>query len=847
METSTSSIKSPAQLVSPPMSPKPLPTAPNKGSSPGLSRHISTSQARPPSRSASRQEDHARHVVSERPQSRSASRHHDYVSQVTQQRSLSRHGEYSNAAASHQAYPKPSSRQGESSVHPTYGDPLARTLSGSSQKDSLREVSSPDSVPVHHQASSVGTNIGRSQSHASGLWSRDASTINSQQHSRSNSVSSRKSNTLGSIRKRTGPNKSSQLQQPSHHSPSPPSRRSEESSSAQSKLLHGDDSALKSPQIARAISARRVSPLRVDSVERIQLVRTPDRKSSSLGRRSSVKSNNARRKSEQAPMVSELEGPLQEPAMLQRAPSGKNFNMSPTSRQNATPRYTVCDSDDDDRSETDLPIQNPLTSKVKTPLVEAIPPPPIHRQSSSLKRVTMVSQSEYSNSPTTPTYRLGTPVARETSPAICNVPGHTSYSSTSFLPLHPALADPRDSFGEPFDQNTLMSRPQTASRPSASLAFAHKATASSVSARTHGRPPIPHTSSSLVQAPDDSGGAINTAHPLLQAGRHSRFAAQTAPGTPHTREGLPLRHYRSQDVISKPTPDSEEKEVFMPPKRSSSLHQGSTARSTMSPVLPVASPMSAPTIDTIPPNEKPSPQASAEATPNINLAPPSARSSIGSPPSATGATPPAISRTRSPLPVSRSTPDLPTDVQRASVMTADLPHPGRKIPSGGTQTTPFYLNPVSDAAFVDLSAITPPSTPPNGRQPPRPLVKLSRPFSPLPRKKPFNVFPSTKPLHINGTSNPSGPSAISILNPIGSEKKGWRRIFGNRVGGGNPKISAPMLIMGDANGSTIASPKNKKSSKFRHGSKTGDATPDSGFMGVGKDGVWITRKNFLKT
>ena len=830
------------------MSPKPLPGAPNNDPSPSPSRHASISQVRPVSRSASRHGNYTTHMAQDRPVSRSTSRQDDYVSQVAQQRSLTRRGESLKQTTYQQPTVRSNSRQGEYPCQAANAGSPVR--SPSRQADHQQQISRERSVPAHQHSQPERENGDLKQSSFSGFWSVDRSRVSSQQHSRSNSISKRPLNAPGqSLQPNVPVSQVSQHQDPVAATPKfVDARRPNAGSSNQ---VRQPDGTLKSPQIARAISARRVSPqMRVNSAERIQVVQTQDPKASSLGRRPSAKGGDAQRRSEHAPMIRELEEAETKPLIPQRTASRKAAEKPSPIKDDASPQYPSQNDDNDDRSDTDLPIQNPPTPKARTPPPTKVPPPPGHARQNSGKHMTMVSQSDYSNSPTSPTLRFGTPVSREGSPAIRNVPGHSTYNSVSFLPMHPALsplADPRGSFGEPFTQQALMSRPSTAPRLTTAPTSLSTVTALSTSTPIHRRPSVTKVPSSMSNAPDDSEGSVNVAHPLLQAERHSRFATiRTTLGTPRIREDVSLRHYRSQEAIRRPTPDSEEKEVFVPPKRSSSLGRATT-HSALSASLQAFSPVSAPTITTRPPTEgSQNPVAQTEPIANANLAPNSPQSSVSTLPSAAGATPPAISRTRSPIPVSNSTPDLPTDLQRASVMSADLPHPGRKIPSGGPRVTPSYLNPVSSAALVDFLATTPPSTPPNGTKPPQPLIKPDRTFSPFPNKKPLNVFPSTKPLHINGTSICDGPRAIPILNPIGSEKRGWRRIFGNKVGG-NPKISAPMLLMGNASVNEIASPKQKKNSKSKQGGKMGDATPDGGFMGVGKDGVWISRKNFLKT
>ena len=415
------------------MSPKPLPGAPSKDPSPGPSRHVSMSQLRPISRSTSRQGDYTNHIGQDRPMSRSTSRQGDYISQVARQRSFSRRGESLNQISYQEPVVRSNSRQGNYPSQIANAAPLARSSSrqGGFQQQSLRETS----MPTHQHSQSVGENGDHRQSSYSGFWSVDQSRVSSQQHSRSNSISKRQPNPTGQLSRSDVPI----TQMSSHQDPvaaTPPlieARRPNVDTGAQTRQPNGINGALKSPLIAHAMSARRVSPqMRVNSAERIQVVRTPDPKTSSMGRRPSTKGNDVQRKSEHAPMVRELEEADEEPPVPQRVASRKASKKTPPTKENAIPQSPNPDDDNDGRSETDLPIQNPPTPKARTPPPSNVPPPPGHRRQNSGKRMTMVSQSDYSNSPTSPTYRFGTPVTREQSPAIRNIPGHSTYNSVSF-------------------------------------------------------------------------------------------------------------------------------------------------------------------------------------------------------------------------------------------------------------------------------------------------------------------------------------------------------------------------------------------------------------------------------
>lgn len=97
----------------------------------------------------------------------------------------------------------------------------------------------------------------------------------------------------------------------------------------------------------------------------------------------------------------------------------------------------------------------------------------------------------------------------------------------------------------------------------------------------------------------------------------------------------------------------------------------------------------------------------------------------------------------------------------------------------------------------------------------------------------------------------SAPASASAT----TEKKGWKKVFsGSSKKPKGDKSESPVLLKSP----DLEKPKKKKkSSEKGHKKQTSkdntqngaeEVTPDSsGFMGVGKDGVWISRKNFLRT
>ena len=83
-----------------------------------------------------------------------------------------------------------------------------------------------------------------------------------------------------------------------------------------------------------------------------------------------------------------------------------------------------------------------------------------------------------------------------------------------------------------------------------------------------------------------------------------------------------------------------------------------------------------------------------------------------------------------------------------------------------------------------------------------------------------------------------------------AKRKGWKKVFGGTIKGGKrvdreksakKKVDVPKARWGrdpvvNTNGNGSAP-----------GTGSAGKGADEGFVGMGKDGVWISRKNFLKT
>ena len=102
--------------------------------------------------------------------------------------------------------------------------------------------------------------------------------------------------------------------------------------------------------------------------------------------------------------------------------------------------------------------------------------------------------------------------------------------------------------------------------------------------------------------------------------------------------------------------------------------------------------------------------------------------------------------------------------------------------------------------------------------------------------------------------NMSGDGSKSIPTPTSpaTEKKSWKKVFSG--GSKKPKsgkgAEAPVLVNDPQPEKYRAKKKGHKKQRSEDAAQNGAerVTADgSGFMGVGKDGVWISRKNFLRT
>ena len=273
------------------------------------------------------------------------------------------------------------------------------------------------------------------------------------------------------------------------------------------------------------------------------------------------------------------------------------------------------------------------------------------------------------------------------------------------------------------------------------------------------------------------------------------------------------------------------------------------------------------------------------------LEPPSAPTVASSPSPSTrssgaeqGATPPPIATVRSPKtsdttitppkvpPPSRFAPAAPSRIQNITAPTSKNhsreaskdypPESNPKYKTTATNNTPFYLNPASSQALLDFLASTPPPSPPHPgtrTEPGTPATSSAGAFfnrAHTATEKRGGEFSPTPPFAVGRErGSMDAPPRAKTGDGNTREKRGWKKIFG--AGGGKMEKQ----INGASGNKEM---KQKKKRDYRknvelsqvYGVATGAQSVDgrigdggkdpSGYMGLGKDGVWISRKNFLK-
>ena len=545
-----------------------------------------------------------------------------------------------------------------------------------------------------------------------------------------------------------------------------------------------------------------------------------------------------------------------------------------------------------ERTATILPIQNPVEGPEGK---ERSSPELLRRRSSN--RNHQMSMSTYSESPVSQMRPGDTPPPREASPQHYKdgkaVPAQSSYGSLSLLPTQPQFSPLQSSFSTADLENVTDSPISSGAQADNDAPVKRDISPSTGNGHSKTSAPaiVPAMKSSKV--PDDSEGDVNAAHPLLREERHARFATRTAPGTPGIKSphDLPLRHYHSQTNLSRSNSDmaNGQENAFKAPRRSSSLlytpenrltkptffesKSNDQKQSTSSQVTPNASALNLPRTDTLPPEIELGIHP-AHRTPeptSTSAKPPSPVPSSSSSTTEQGATPPPISTG----PSHPSSPPLrfaPTSAPRP-LSPDESQSPQRNINSNSPNTsnadsqtdntnpkqTPFYLNPASSSALIDFLATTPPPSPPHGvprgtmsTEPGTPQTAsttgfFNRPF--IPRNNvasPPPPAPGVLPgAPWSASTNDLGNGSINGT-AIGQQKKpsGWKKVFG---GSKLPKDRKERTGKRRINWGKDATAEGLEGLGFSNGKKVDkEKDRDGDFMGVGNDGVWISRKNFVR-
>ena len=356
----------------------------------------------------------------------------------------------------------------------------------------------------------------------------------------------------------------------------------------------------------------------------------------------------------------------------------------------------------------------------------------------------------------------------------------------------------------------------------------------------------------LIAMHEDAEGSVNLAHPLLRDTRFSRFA----PGVPirTTTRDLPLRHYRSQEVLpSLNSALSDPVKGPVPPKRTSSLRN--SANMQFSPIN-----LNSPLTSTLSPapaesSAKPSPlhfQDRSKTEPDTRPTPPHtpSTSTVGSdsaipPPITRNSLPPGLS---SSLPATPKSPKSPEQAQSPIRSPIKSPRTNRpppvSVPNNQTYelsaTVQNFTNPASSTALIEFLAASPPSTP----HPPQTAASTYSAYSSATSASDIYRRNHSEP---SSSPAPPAPGGVAMVprNTVREEaraleRRGWKKkVFG----AGHRRTKSGKGIQSEMEDASEGRKKRQRVPGIV-GPEIGGG--ESGFMGVGKDGVWISRKNFLK-
>ncbi|KAL6714550.1 hypothetical protein ACLMJK_007975 [Lecanora helva] len=545
---------------------------------------------------------------------------------------------------------------------------------------------------------------------------------------------------------------------------------------------------------------------------------------------------------------------------------------------------------EDSISSASLPIQSPSSEHAPVEQPSSPGRTTIVRRASS-RNANAMSMSAYSQSPTSPTKSPDEAPIREASPVYIRngkpVPPQASYATLSLLPVqplsplqHPAMslaaAEHRES-DSPVENETAPARImknegipvnsegnaddghpllQTARH----TRFARNANGDlplrhyhSQGAFTHSNPDLRHQAADNQRPPKRSSSLL--------------YNPNTSHKTTSESDGMRSPTLDQTTQIKKLSPKLEESESN-PPEINSSTRINAGATESKLGVHPA--------------HRVPESAAASDvaASPSVVSSP-----SPASFATAQGATPPPISTGRSPeddkatprakspihTPPSRIAPFAPSSPQKQAQATINPAnshdwHPQHAsqpsndsacdpnasattkpaYKTSATNNAPFYLNPASSTALIDFLKSTPPPSPPH----PGTRVECNSP-SLMGSPNAFNRAFITSPYPQDGdvaASSPPAPGSRSMTHLGRSttgekdrerDRKGWRKMFGS---GKSTKKK----------GGTV----NGREKRFGNGIQAGELSDVSGmmrekvpdgFVGLGTDGNWISRKNFVKT
>lgn len=235
------------------------------------------------------------------------------------------------------------------------------------------------------------------------------------------------------------------------------------------------------------------------------------------------------------------------------------------------------------------------------------------------------------------------------------------------------------------------------------------------------------------------------------------------------------------------------------------------------------------------------------------------------PPSRFALSPSPESQAKGGFVISKSVPGTSSHSREASE--------GTNSRTTATNNTPFYLNPASSQALLDFLRSTPPPSPPHpgtktGLGEPGTVVATSSGGFPghsnnaIGESSPLRPFPVRQNVFYLGRVL-TGAIGVSMepLDKVKShesnnerQKRSWRKFLG-----GSKETKKRMNRINDEKGGKKSKVDGRKNGGLTKvygvgtGARSVDARigesgqGDTGFMGMGKDGVWISRKNFLKT